>query len=87
MRQTLKSQIKFRRCPHHSFGQVVVDKVLPGDLSASVPEEEISDGRQERRSAQQEHPELFIVPGNVALKQTQRDVTPEQLNTWTGHIL
>lgn len=60
---------KMNLSPHHSLGQVVIDKVLPGDLTSTIPEEEIiGDGCPERRSCQDKHPELSIVPGNVTLK-------------------
>lgn len=62
------------RDPHHSFGQVVVNKVLPGDLSASVSEEDVvGDGGPEGHSTKEIQTELLIVPGNITLRRR----TPE----------
>lgn len=77
-----------RRRPHHSFGQVIVHKVLPGDLSSSIPEEEIiGDCRPESHAAQDEHPELFVVPGDVALTTNTNERAASRLSTCTHPAL
>ena len=55
--------------PYRSFGEAVVDKVLPGDLAASVPEQ-VRDGAPERDRAQEDQSEFLVVPRHITLATT-----------------
>ena len=55
--------------PHRSFGEAVVDKVLPGDLAAAVAEQ-VGDGATERDRAKEDQSELLVVPRHIALATT-----------------
>lgn len=55
------------RPPHHSSANVAMDKVLPADLSAVVPEVEVEQNRAQARRRHRQVAEVLFIPGDVPL--------------------
>lgn len=61
--------------PYHSSADVAMDKVLPADLSAVVPEIEVEQHRAQASRCHRQVAEVLLVPGDVPLQVTAGRVT------------
>lgn len=65
-------QRSYQTDPHRASAQVVMDELLPGDLSAAVSEVEVEQNRTDSGHSHRHVTEVILIPGKVTLK-TRRE--------------